>query len=353
MEDWVDSSVLLEAARAQGEGTTARSLELWRYRGLLPRGRRLAHGRAVWLYPPAAVDQLRRLLYWRKHTRSHDLIRIALWVEGFEIDPDAVRASLLAFSGTLWRAMTQELERDDPAQGLESLARTLANRRGKFALPRVVRMSAEERTRACAAALAYGFQIEAEMEKRKEDLVLFERMLGLRSGHNGGLKSSMEVNDLLAVIPRLPSPTQLDAALQNASPEALELARRVTRMTVVWMPVVLPSVLEGFGAQAQPMLRMAEQMFSNISPTYYAFTLTIVLVALTTGSPSVEDLRGQLAEFTPGAVGVELLKMLPAGDRADAYEKVPTHERKAVAEEISTRKRRVELERADAATVKD
>jgi hypothetical protein len=339
MEGWVDTTALLEAAREQGDEVTARSLELWRYRGLLPRGERHSQGRAVWLYPPVAVDQLLRLLCWRKQTRSHDLIRIALWVDGFDMDLDTIRGSLAAFSGALWRAVIQELAHDDPAAGLESLARKLANRRGKFAIPRVVRMSADERTRACAAALAYAFQLDSEMAKRQDDLVLFERMLGLRSGHNGGLVAAMTPGDIPTLVPKLPSPSQLDASLQNASPEALELARRVTRMTVVWVPLVLPGVLESYGAQAQPVLRMTEEMFSNISPTYYAFSLTLILLALTAGGPNIEDLRGQLAEFTPGAVGVEFLKMLPAGDRANAFHSVPPPERRAVAAEIEKRKR--------------
>ena len=302
MNGWIDGPELLAVAAESGEHITSRSLELWRYRGLLPRGQRDAAGRGGWHYPAASTEQLRRLLYWRKRARSHDLIRIALWVEGFEIDVDAVRHSLAEVSGSFWRSVMHELDGEDPAEALERLARRLASKRGRGGIPRVVRMSAAERTRACAAALAYGLNIESEIAKRTDDMVLFHRMLGLRSGHDGGLVDAMALDDAQALIPTIPSPAQLQAILEHAPPEELELARRITRMLIVWVPVVLPGLLESYGAKGVAMTAMADKMFKDIRPEFLVFSLTCLLFSLDTHDHELHELRAQLAELTPGAI---------------------------------------------------
>lgn len=336
---WIDVPGLLTVAAESGEQITSRSLELWRYRGLLPRGQRDPAGRAGWRYPPVAVEQLRRLLYWRKRARSHDLIRIALWVEGFEIDVDAVRHSLAEVSGSFWRSVMRELDGKDPAEALERLAQRLASKRGRGGIPRVVRMSAVERTRACAAALAYGLNIESEIAKRKDDMVLFHRMLGLRSGHDGGLVGAMALDDVQALIPIIPSPAQLEAILEHAPPEELELARRITRMLVIWVPVVLPGLLESYGAKGLAMTTMADKMFKDIRPEFLVFSLTGLLFSLDTHGHELHQLRAQLAELTPGAIGLDMLQAVPPAARRDAIGRVPPRERSAVADELAARRR--------------
>ena len=61
-DDWIDAPGLIALAAEHGYKVSARSLELWRYRGLLPRGEQPT-GRAAWLYPPVSKGQLLRLLH--------------------------------------------------------------------------------------------------------------------------------------------------------------------------------------------------------------------------------------------------------------------------------------------------
>jgi hypothetical protein len=277
--DWVDTSELIAAAKRNGKDVSKRSLELWRYRGLLPRGRRQTQGRAAWSYPPETETQLLRLLHWRKRSRSHDLVRIALWVEGFEIDLDEVRASIASVAHFFWRGMMRDVDADDPSKALDPLARTLATKRGKAGIPRIVRMSTEDRTRACALALAYLLNLKEEIDRRKDDLVLLQRMLGLRSGHGGGLAVALELDQEPTLIPPLPSPSYVEAILSSAPEEELELARRFARMIVVWIPLVLPMLAESHGDKARPMIELGTQLFADLPPQFHAFAVTASLVA--------------------------------------------------------------------------
>jgi hypothetical protein len=96
-DSWVDTQALMAMAKAAQIPVTARQLELWRYRGLLPRPVRQPGGRAVWLYPPGTEQQLLRLLHWRERTPSLEHVRLGLWIEGFPIDLAGVRGALLTF----------------------------------------------------------------------------------------------------------------------------------------------------------------------------------------------------------------------------------------------------------------
>lgn len=147
---------MIAAAASEGHSVTARSLELWRYRGLLPRPRRQAGGRALWLYPAETELQLARLLYWRTRTRSHDEILLVLWVEGFPIELGRVQAALSAFLARWTKMIAQETEgsgEEGEAALVDSLARKLARMRGKAPLPHLVRMRLNDRER------AYGYMV--------------------------------------------------------------------------------------------------------------------------------------------------------------------------------------------------
>lgn len=317
---------LIAAAGEHGYEVSARSLELWRYRGLLPRGRRAPTGRAVWRYPPETESQLLRLLHWRERTRSLDLIRLALWVEGFAIDLDGVRTSLLAFVDSWARALARDLGGgQDISATIDRLARKAARMRGRRAIPRKVRMTADERTRACAYALAFMLGAEEEVARRSDDAILLERMLGLRSGRGGGMAGVMPLEENMLRLARLPSPDSLRALLQDAQPQEFELVRRIAQMIVVWLPLFLPVFLEQFGARAVALVDVAGQLFEDMRPEYYAFSVLALLVSLHAKAHAVEDLRGHLDQLTPAAINHELLGILPDAQRRDAIRTLAAH----------------------------
>jgi hypothetical protein len=337
--DWIGTQELIAAAKRHGNDVSSRTLELWRYRGLLPRGEREPQGRAAWRYPPIAEIQLLRLLRWRKRSRSHDLIRIALWVEGFDVAPDAVRTSIATFTRALWRDIQREVESvARSSEALEALARKLATSRGKLAIPRVVRMTTEERTRACAVMLAYVFNLQDEIARRSDDLVLLQRMLGLRSGRGGGLAAALAIPEEPPLVPSLRSPAEIEQILAGASDEELEFVRRFAHMLVVWMPLLVPVLADSYGAKGRPMVEIAERLYEDPRPEYHAFLVAVLLIAVHARGHNPEALRGPLADLTPGGIGLQMLAMFPPSGRRPAFDQLPPLDQTAVAQALQARR---------------
>src|SRR5579864_505446 len=125
---------LLALAVSAGHDLNERTLELWRYRGLLPRPSRIG---GVWAYPVGTERQLLALLRFREQTRSLELIRIALWVTGFPIELESVREALRQFVAAWGEAFERERRTagldaaDDLAGAVDALARRLAAMRSK------------------------------------------------------------------------------------------------------------------------------------------------------------------------------------------------------------------------------
>lgn len=278
---------LLEVAAAEEHEVTARSLELWRYRGLLPRPRREAGGRAIWRYPNGTQRQLERLLHWRERTRSHGEILVALWVEGFPVELVRLRAALSDFVGK-W---SKTIERETGASSQEGeralvdrLARKLARMRGKGApFPHCVRMRLSDRERAFGYMVAAMFGMREELERREEDVPHLERMLGMRTGHGGGLSAELGLIDPAGDVTRMPTPAQARAAVEEATPAELEMVRRVLQMLVAWLPLAIPMLLPEQAAKSVHLLDLVRELFGDPSPALFSFLTAALLVLLQTG----------------------------------------------------------------------
>ncbi len=297
-------------------------------------------GRAAWLYPPVSNSQLLRLLHWREKTRSLDLILIALWIEGLKIDITDARASLRAFVDAWEREMTRELDgAGDVSTAIEVLARKFAGKRGKAALPRIARMTMDERIRACAYALAFAFNDEDEIARRKGDAVLLERMLGFRTGRGGGLAAAMPLDEDTLRLAGLRPPGQLRAMLDSATDDEFEFVRRLLHAAVVWIPLVIPQFIEQYGEKAKPVGELTRSMFEDLRPEYHAFAATGMLASLHAKGHPADELRRQLATATPAAITIDLLGTLPSEERRPAFEQLPTHDQQQVAGEFAQRRK--------------
>jgi hypothetical protein len=337
-DGWIDAKSLIAVASDRGYKVSARSLELWRYRGLLPRGEQPA-GRAAWVYPPESEGQLLRLLHWREKTRSLDMILTALWVEGFRIEMANARVSLRAFVDAWERELTRALDgADDVSTAIEALARKLASKRGKAAFPRVARMSADERVRACAYALAFAFNAEEEIARRKGDAVLLERMLGFRSGRGGGLATALPLDEDTLRLAGLRPPGQLRAMLDSATDDEFEFVRRLLHAVVVWLPVLIPQFVEHFGQKARPVGELMRKLIEDLPPEHYAFAATGMLASLHANGRPADELRRQLGAITPEAINLDLIGTLPTEERRRAFAQLPAPDQQQVAGELARRR---------------
>lgn len=225
--DWVDTEALLAAAKAAGGVVTDRQLELWRYKGLMPRPVR-AEGQGRWLYPPGADRRLARLVTLRASIRSLELIRVVLWLEGFALETGEVREAL----AEAVRRLAEAVGPDDDGGSIAGLAATLAATRGRSLFSNGG-MSRAERGRAYALLIASAFGDPDELEARRGDEPLLARLFGA-----GNSAASVIATGGGSPLP-LPRPAELPATVEAASDSELELARRVVRATTVWWPLMV------------------------------------------------------------------------------------------------------------------
>jgi DNA-binding transcriptional MerR regulator len=329
---WLDSETF--RAIAKEHGVSARSLELWRSRGLLPAATRQPRGRAVWLYPPGSERQLARLVHWRERTRSLSLIAIALWVEGFTIDAERILAALDAITDQL----ANELDpKGDIHDFIARQARKLAGARGKRALPRIVRMKSEERVRACAYLLAVALDAEDEIERRKDDVVLVERMFGLRSGQHGGLAAHEPFIDTVEALRPVMAVGKVREALAGATHQQLELIRLVVRLTSVWSPLLLPEILAEHGSAAGPLRKLAEQTLEDPAIEAYALQVIHHLLALHARQPEADELAQAIVALQSVTTGLEMLSIFPAEKRREILIQLPPETRQPIVNELNRR----------------
>jgi hypothetical protein len=306
-----DSAALIDIAVAHGYKATPRSLELWRYRGLLPRPERQTSGRAVWLYPPGTEHQLLRLLHWRGRTRNLGEVLLALWIEGFEIELDYVREALVRFVDR-WDAMIKAevagTSKEDEGALVDSLARKFARMRGEAGLPRGSRMRLSDRERACGYLVAAMFGMNDELAKRETDLPHLERLLGIRRGHDGGLSPELGLKNGDAQVARLPTPEEAREPVQTARPYELEFVRRVIRVFLVVLPAVLPALLADQAAKAVDVIDFARRSFTDSPPALFPFMVTVFLVSLRAKELALEDLREPMDALDPSAITQEVME---------------------------------------------
>ena len=192
----LDTQALLDAAARAGTPVSERMLETFRYKGLIPRPQRTGYrGRApVWIYPADADAQLVRLLRWRSRTKDVGVLKVLLWLDGFTIPLEDVRAALLGHLRQMNRAIEQAITSQahklgcDPADdegraaAVEELARVMAAKRGATPIPRRVRVRAADRSHTLAMlmrAIGLGESVQATPEEGEAA----ERVLGI--GPNG------------------------------------------------------------------------------------------------------------------------------------------------------------------------
>lgn len=233
---------------AAGDPTlTARRLEFWRHQGLLPKAQRTGqHGKhPQWSYPPEALDQLAALQHLRTKTKDPDLLRTALWFEGFPIDTRRVGTSIAAVLDRHLKAILKEVDKrrvpglapeEANWAALEQIGRLLARRRGPKALPRFGRQRSEERERAMALALGLALGDEATAARLEDDGGQLERMLGVDRGRRSraGLPAWLEgpPGDGLEVFANFGSLPALIGAVKDATEEELMASRRLARIVL-------------------------------------------------------------------------------------------------------------------------
>ena len=250
-----------------------------------------------------------RLLHWRSRSRHHQGILLALWVEGFPIELARVRAGLPHFIDEWEEMARREIMRagkGSEATAVAVLGAEMARRRSKAPLPHRARMSLAERERAYAYMAASILGNQEELHIRDLDLPALERLLGLRTGRDGGLSREMGLRNKDGVADRLPTPAQARAALAAAHDDELELARRGVWIMVNLIPTIVKQLLAKDGAKAIDLIDIIDHLFGDPPADALAFLVPTLLVSLRAHGATIEETREHLAALAPAQVGPEL-----------------------------------------------
>jgi DNA-binding transcriptional MerR regulator len=174
------------------QSVTERTLEFWRHQGLLPRPERRGQNgkRPVWDYSPEAAEQLRALLLLRQQTKDPNVLRAALWYDGYQIEIARVRDSMSSYLRLLRETCEKELAKrrpgpaDDPKarwQAIQAVAQVLAGKRGK-GFPRLGRQALAERSAGIALTLGLLLGEEEAISHLAADAPAAERLIGVDRG---------------------------------------------------------------------------------------------------------------------------------------------------------------------------
>jgi hypothetical protein len=237
------SGQLVVLAQAEDPASTERTLEFWRHQGLLPRPQRGGQEgkRPVWVYPPETGDQLRALLRLRRQTKDPNVLRAALWYEGYPVDTARVRSSISAHLRQLLDAFDKELAKrqtgaDSPEarwEAIQAVAKVLAGKRGK-GFPRLARQALSERSSGIALMLGLLLNDDEAMRHLEADAPAVERLIGVDRGRrfrpNGkGPWLDGPAHEGLASFAQMGSLTRLIAVVEGSTDQEMEVARHLGR----------------------------------------------------------------------------------------------------------------------------
>jgi hypothetical protein len=234
----------LLAMSGPGGDVTSRTLEFWRNQALLPPAERTGQDgtRPVWTYPAAAAKQLRALLRLRASSKDPNVLRAALWFEGYPVPTARVRESTLTWLCRMQEKFELDLSRrcgvDGVPEGqrwqaIQAIAREFAGKR-QHGLPRMSRQTLADRTDAIAVMFGLLLGEQAAVERIDTDGAAAERFIGVDRGRRyrpNGVEPWIfgPPSDALEFLGSHGSLAALIALIETATDTELENARSACR----------------------------------------------------------------------------------------------------------------------------
>lgn len=303
---------LVEIARAAGEKNAGRrTIHHWVSKRNVARPGRVGR---EWRYPSVAIGQVETVARLRQRGIDPALIRFALFIETATVPP----AEALALCHDFLVAWDEVLEREGrrlrhDANALQDEAATAARMRARSPLPHRVRgVSFDARTLAMTLAMARLFDVPLGSEQADEGLHHLERILGLRGGRGGADRDLAEVTLKPADWPG--DAGSLHAALESATPQRIEFARRGVEFAVVWLPAMSATLAAWFEPSATPLVDIFEEWAEKLTPDVHVLMFALFL---RNGAERASDqeIRDALRVFTPALAAAEILRERPLHER--------------------------------------
>jgi hypothetical protein len=243
--DRLRTAELLAMARRTEPNTSERTLEFWRHQDLLPHAERTGQegSRPVWTYPAAAADQLCALLHLRQATKDPDLLRAALWFDGYPVPTSRAQDSMTRCLHRLQVDLQKQLARrrtgtrqqggQDRGDVLAEVARDLAVQR-RTPIPRFGRQSLAARQQAFETILRLGLGEELTPGQLDHTGAAVERVMGIdqaRRYRSSGAQPWLTgpPAESLALVHEMGSLPHVTGTLESADDRDLEAARPLAR----------------------------------------------------------------------------------------------------------------------------
>lgn len=315
---------LVEIARVAGErNANRRTIRHWVSKGDVFRPGRVGR---EWRYPNVALGQVETVARFRKRGVEPALVRFGLFIETATV-PSGEAVSLVQDFLAQWHDAL-EVEgarlRDDP-DALQNEAAKAARMRGQAPLPHRVRgVSFEARTLAMTAAIGHLFSVPVGPEQADEGLHHLERILGMRSGRGG---VDRDLDDIALKPGDLPNdPAALRTALDKATPERVEFARRGLEFAVAWMPAMRGTLTSMLGASFTPLADIIGDWAERLTPDVYMLLFSM-FVSNGAARASDDEIRDALRTFSPPLIAGEMLRERPAQERSVVARRLRPYQR--------------------------
>jgi DNA-binding transcriptional MerR regulator len=266
---------LVEAARAASQlGASRRTIRYWVSRRLVSAPART--GRS-WRYPLRTFGEVEAVTRWRGRNATLDEIRFAVYIETGGGSPEGAIAYARQFLEA-WEQSISAAAADAQAnpEVIEEEAAKAARMRSRAPLPHRVRgVSLDERELAIAVVMSEMLGTPQDPETSEAGVFQLERIVGLRSGRGGADRDLGDVG--FAPRQLAQDPAELRAALDRATPERIEFARRGVDFAVVWMPALRATLASEFGPAGAPMIDIIADWAEKLTVHVYALMFAIFI----------------------------------------------------------------------------
>lgn len=291
-----DGPALLRIAAQAGSEISERMLETFRAQDLIPRPRRVGYQGRIpqWRYPPGVDRQLIALLRWRQRTKDPDLLKVLLWLDGYEVPVSAIRGALArqlsAITETVERELNLQAQRlgldpasdDGHSQAIDALAKAMAAKRGTTMIPRHGRLRSADRARAVSLMIRT-FGLGETTEGTAGEAAAVERVLGIApNGRRHAIEGAGPwltgpAEDLFGAAGIVGLPHML-ASVTDASEAELIAARRTVIALFRHLPLMVRMVGVMFGDDNYLGLATMAQISQHPEMAIYVTSMIVAML---------------------------------------------------------------------------
>jgi hypothetical protein len=269
-------------------------------------------------YPLHAIGEVDCLARWPPRQVGVDLSQIARYIQVGVLPWEDVRPTLHRLV-TRWKAdldnTRAQAEKDPDLMKREGEA--AARKWGENTFPRVVRQPAGQRAQTFTHILAGALHIQQPADVAAEGQHSLETTFGMRAGRGGALRDLAGLVDNPADIGLIPDNAL--HAIEHASDDVAELARRATELQVLWHPLATAMIADQL---PRPFLCAVRATSKQFNPDFHALFYIQRLAVLAGKKLTAAEHKQQVDNFDIPTAAAEIYRDLPTAAASRAREEL-------------------------------